>query len=72
MDPIRDLLNLLQARFANASAQAPFSDLEAHVRTLFARFELVPKHEFEAHLQTLASLEAQVAELEAKLAQLNP
>ncbi len=66
MDPIRALLDLLKT---NLPAGFP-NDLEASIRQIFDRFALVPKHEYEAHLEMLASLNAQVETLEARLAKL--
>ena len=64
-DPIRSLLSYLQ----NQLGELPngFEPLERTVKDLFSRFELVPKQDFEAHLATLATLSAQVQELEKRL-----
>jgi BMFP domain-containing protein YqiC len=70
MDPIRNLLDYLQNNFADKLPKEALATVENAARELFSRFELVPKHEFEAQLQILASLEQQVAALEARLAEL--
>ena len=44
--------------------------IEQTAKELFSRFEMVPKHEFEAQVAVLESLQAQVAELEQRLQQL--
>jgi BMFP domain-containing protein YqiC len=62
MDPIRHLIEFLNDRFGDLDAE-----FEARIRELFGRFELVPKHEYEAHLAVLESLEAEVRELETRL-----
>ena len=63
MDPIRTLLAFLAERLPQFDA-----DIEARVRDLFSKFELVPKHEYEAQIAVLHSLESQVHELEARVA----
>lgn len=72
MDPIQSLLERLRTLLP-ATLQG--SDFEAsmarQVQTFFAHFELVPKHEFEAQVQLLESLEAQIASLESRLATLD-
>lgn len=65
MDPIRALIEFLKERLPQVDA-----DFESRIHEIFSRFELVPKHEFAAHMQVLRTLEAQVAELEGRLAQL--
>jgi polyhydroxyalkanoate synthesis regulator phasin len=67
MDPFKVLLDYLRDNLDSAPAMG---QLEQRVREIFAKFELVPKHELAAHLQTLATLEAQVATLERRLAAL--
>ena len=70
MDPIKMLLEYLQTNFADKLPGDAVAAIENTARDLFARFELVPKHEFEAQTQILASLEQQVASLEQRLAEL--
>ena len=59
MDPIKMLLEYLQTNFADKLPGDAVAAIESTARELFARFELVPKHEFEAQTQILASLEQQ-------------
>ena len=70
MDPIKNLLEYLQNNFADNLPQGALAGIENAARELFSRFELVPKHEFEAQIQILASLEQQVSDLEARLTEL--
>lgn len=68
MDPLQMLLAFLRSVAPSADA---FAAMEAKVDEIFKSFALVPKHEFEAHLQILETLKSQVAELEARLDELN-
>jgi BMFP domain-containing protein YqiC len=70
MDPIKNLLDYLQNNFADRLPQDGVAAIERTTRELFAKFELVPKHEFEAQVQILTSLQQQVADLEQRLAEL--
>ena len=65
MDPIRTLLEFLKERLPQFDAE-----IESRVREFFAKFELVPKHEYEAQLAVLTNIEAQVQQLESRLAEL--
>ena len=67
MDPLTALLSLLRDNLTGTVPADALASIEAAARDLFARFELVPKHEYEAHVAVLASLEAQVASLEQRL-----
>ena len=42
-------------------------DLEEPIRSLLTKFELIPKNEYEAHMEILKSLEGQVVELEDRV-----
>ena len=78
------ILNDIDQRLRQVFAQSPAADLEKNLRALmtsfFARLDLVTREEFDVQRQVLlrtreklAHLEAQVAELEAKLdSQKNP
>jgi len=70
MDPIKTLLDYLRNNFADKLPQEAVAAIESTARELFARFELVPKHEFEAQVQILTSLQKQVDTLEQRLAEL--
>ena len=70
MDPLRALMEYLQNNLRDSLPAEAMRGVESTARELFAKFELVPKHEYEAHLDVLASLEAQVASLEKRLAAL--
>ena len=69
-DPLSTLLDYIRTTFADAVPGDALATLEGTASALFERFELVPKHEYEAHLDILASLNAQVSELEQRLAAL--
>lgn len=70
MDPIRNLLDYLQSNFADKLPKDAVAAIDSAAREIFAKFELVPKHEFEAQVQILNSLQQQVATLEQRLAEL--
>ena len=70
MDPLKKLLEHIRATFGDVLPGDALAALENTAGSLFERFELVPKHEYEAHLDILASLNAQVSDLEQRLAAL--
>ena len=71
MEPLRSFLerlkDVLPASLRTAELDA---QLEAAAARFFASFELVPKREYEAHVQIVDRLEARVGELEAQIAAL--
>lgn len=73
MDPISQILNALRAALPDQFSAA-ISDAEAALRSrlsgLFDEFEWVPKHEYNAHIELLQTLAAQVGELEQRLNEL--
>ena len=62
MEPIEKLLDFLKDKIPEVDRE-----LEEPIRKLFNKFELVPKHEYEAHMDILSSLENQVSELEDRV-----
>jgi BMFP domain-containing protein YqiC len=70
MDPLRALIEYLQENLNGKLPNEALAGIEGRAKDLFAKFELVPKHEYQAQLDILASLEAQVASLEKRLDQL--
>ena len=64
MDPIQTLLSLLRTI---APSPEVFSTLEARVQDIFKSFALVPRAEYEAHMDILETLRNQVTDLEARL-----
>ena len=70
MDPLTRLLEHIRTTFGDVLPKDALTALENTATSLFERFELVPKHEYEAHLDVLASLNAQVTDLEQRLAAL--
>ena len=69
MDPLRQLLDRLMSVLPIPDPGLK-SALEHQLQGFFSKFELVPRHEYEAHLEVLKTLENQVAELEKRLANL--
>lgn len=64
MDPIQILLTFLRSVAPSPEA---FSAMESRVQEIFHAFSLVPKHEYEAHMEIVKTLTAQVAHLETRL-----
>ena len=62
MEPVEQLLNFLKDKIPEVDRK-----LEEPIRSLLSKFELVPKHEYEAHMDILKSLENQVGELETRV-----
>ena len=62
MEPVEQLLNFLKDKIPEVDRK-----LEEPIRNLLSKFELVPKHEYEAHMDILKSLENQVGELEKRV-----
>lgn len=62
MDPIDRLLGFLKEQIPEIDRA-----VEEPIRKLLSKFELVPKHEYEAHTEILKSLEAQIKELESRV-----
>jgi len=67
MDPTRAFLKFLRNTLADRLPNDVVSAIEEQANSLFAKFELVPKADYEAHIDVLTSLEAQVATLEQRL-----
>ncbi|MEM7000399.1 MAG: hypothetical protein AAF529_06395 [Pseudomonadota bacterium] len=68
MDPIQALKNALGQWLPSESAAS--AAVESQLKTLFDKYTLVPRHEYEAHLDILTTLQNQVHLLEARLAEL--
>jgi len=64
MDPFKMLLDILRP-FVNSETA-----LQGELERLRARFELVPRAEYENHMTQLASLQTEVHALERRLAEL--
>lgn len=67
MDPIATLLNFLRSV---APSKEAFTLIENKVNDIFQSFALVPRQEYEAHLEVLETLRQQVAQLEARVDQI--
>lgn len=67
MDPMRAFMEYLQTTLSGRLPGEVLSAIEAQAKELFAKFELVPRADYEAHMDILKSLEAQVATLEQRL-----
>ena len=65
-NPAQDLLNRLRDQFGEPLTEAA----ETIVERFLAPFALVPKHEFENHLELLAQLEESVETLTARVTEL--
>ena len=61
------ILNLLNQALPKDLASSVGAQIESTVHQAFKKMALVPKHEFEAQEALLATLEAQVTHLEARL-----
>ena len=68
------LLSELSARLAALAAANPAKDLEKNFRGMlasaFARMDLVTREEYDVQVQVLARAREKLAELEARLAQM--
>ena len=62
MDPIERILDFLREKIPDVDR-----GLEEPIRNLLAKFELIPKSEYQAHMEILKSLESQVIELEERV-----
>ena len=62
MEPIEKMFTFLKEKIPEIDRE-----IEEPIRNLMNKFELVPKHEYEAHMDILKSLENQVAELENRV-----
>ena len=62
MEPIEKIFTFLKEKIPEIDRE-----IEEPIRNLMNKFELVPKHEYEAHMDILKSLENQVAELENRV-----
>ena len=62
MEPIEKMFAFLKDKIPEIDRE-----IEEPIRNLMNKFELVPKHEYEAHMDILKSLENQVAELENRV-----
>ena len=65
-NPAQDLLNRLQSQFGEPLTEAA----ETIVERFLAPFALVPKHDFEKHLETLQALEQTIEQLTTRVAEL--
>ena len=62
MEPIESILNFLREKLPEVD-----QGLEEPIRSLLTKFELIPKQDYEAHMEILKSLESQVLELEERV-----
>ena len=73
-DPVNALLqsikSVLDQALPQGLAQSMSEEIESRLQAALKSLSLVPKQEFEAQATLLATLEAQVANLEQRLAQL--
>ena len=68
------LLDELGARIKEVMADSPARDIENNLRAMltatFARFDLVTRHEFDIQTEVLARTREKLAQLEARLAEM--
>tara|TARA_B100001093_G_scaffold444600_1_gene447726 strand:+ start:546 stop:797 length:252 start_codon:yes stop_codon:yes gene_type:complete len=73
-DPVSALLQSIKSVLDQALpkdlAQSISEEIESRLHAVLKSLSLVPKQEFEAQAELLATLEAQIASLEQRLAQL--
>ena len=62
MEPMERIISFLREKIPEVDR-----DLEEPIRSLLTKFELIPKNEYEAHMEILKSLEGQVVELEDRV-----
>ena len=62
MEPIEKIISFLREKIPEVDRE-----LEEPIKNLLSKFELIPKHEYEAHMEILKSLEVQVLELEERV-----
>ena len=74
IDPVSALLQSIKSVLDQALpkdlAQSMSEEIESRLQAALKSLSLVPKQEFEAQATLLATLEAQIASLEKRLAQL--
>ena len=74
IDPVSALLQSIKSVLDQALpkdlAQSVSEEIESRLQAALKSLSLVPKQEFEAQATLLATLEAQIASLEKRLAQL--
>ena len=62
MEPIEKIISFLREKIPEVDRE-----LEEPIKNLLSKFEMVPKHEYEAHMEIIKSLEVQVLELEERV-----
>ena len=62
MEPIERIISFLREKIPEVDRE-----LEEPIKNLLSKFEMIPTHEYEAHMEILKRLEAQVLELEARV-----
>ena len=71
----QQFIDEVSAKVRDLLANSPARDIETNVRamlaTMFARLDLVTRHEFDIQTELLSRTRDKLAELEAKLAQLD-
>ena len=62
MEPIERIISFLREKIPEVDRE-----LEEPIKNLLSKFEMIQKHEYEAHMEILKSLEAQILELEERV-----
>lgn len=68
--PLDALMDRIRRLLENGADAGVVERIEGAIADFLAAFQLVPKREFDRHLQALRELEAQVAQLERRVREL--
>ena len=68
--PLDTLIGRLRDALGGLAPDAAFERMRPVLDGFFEQFQLVPRHEYDAHLASMAKLERTVSELEDRIADL--
>jgi BMFP domain-containing protein YqiC len=68
--PLESLFSRLRDALGELAPEPLFDRMKPVIEGFLTQFQLVPKREYEAHMATLERLEDTVADLEARIAEL--
>lgn len=66
-NPLEDLINRIRQTLGELTPEPLLTRLTPVIDDFLSQFQLVPVRDFQAHLQTLAELEATVNQLEERI-----
>lgn len=69
-DPLESLFERLRHTLGELTPEPLMNRLKEVLESFFEQFQLVPRREFDAHMAKLARLEETVADLEARITEL--